>query len=389
MTGSMTATGNAFALTTNLCTINGTVNSTTGQITVPPGQCPQAGLNSFTGTATDTTFNATADFALCPTYTKGVRACPACDDGNDCTTDGCGATACSAPASSCTGSFVPNGDPCNDGDACTTPDLCIGGGCSGAAVLCNDNNPCTDDACDTGTGLCTYTPNTAPCDDGSLCTSGDTCSGSACVGGPAVTCGACETCFQFLGCRVSPRNDCRHSLGKGKILLKDSDDDSRDKITWSWGKGAATTSGDLGSPTTTDDYTICVFDGPLGNRRLVLDSTAPAGGTCADGTSCWIAKGAPPGSKGYVYKDSQLLIPDGLKRVTLKPGIATKAKAKVSGRGSNLDLPSPMNINLPVIVQLQGENGICFDDTFRTAKTNSEDTLKAVNSPSGAFVDDR
>jgi hypothetical protein len=76
-----------------------------------------------------------------------------------------------------------------------------------------------------------------------------------------------------------------------------------------------------------------------------------------------------------------------VKRITLKPGVAGKAKAKVSGLGSNLDLPSPMNINLPVIVQLQGENGICFGTAFHGAKTDTEDTFKAVNSPSGAFVD--
>jgi hypothetical protein len=375
-------------MSSNLCTITGSVDAMTGQITVPPGQCPLAGLTSFTGTATDTTFDAIANFLLCSPFTvDGVRACPACDDGNECSTDGCGATACSEPGSSCTGVFVPNGDPCDDANACTTPDLCIGGSCQGAAVLCDDGNPCTDDSCDALTGDCVFSPNTAPCDDGSLCTSGDTCSAGACTGGPAITCDACETCFPFLGCRVAERTNCRQSLGKGKILLKDAPDDARDKISWSWGKGDATTSGDLGSPTTTDGYTLCVFDGPLGNRRLVLDATAPAGGTCANGTSCWQAKGAPPGSKGYVYKDTQLLIPDGVKRITLKPGVAGKAKAKVSGLGSNLDLPSPMNINLPVIVQLQGENGICFGTAFHGAKTDTEDTFKAVNSPSGAFVD--
>jgi hypothetical protein len=387
--GSMMATGNAFTLTiANLCTISGTVDATTGQITVPSGQCPQAGLFSFTGTATDTTFSAMADFALCPTYTvQGVHACPACDDGNACTTDGCGATDCSAPASSCTIAAVPDGQTCDDGIACTHADQCTSGTCGGAPTTCDDGNPCTDDACDPSTGQCTFTPNTAPCDDHSQCTTGDTCSGGACVGGPTVTCDACEACFPLLGCRAAPRLDCRHSLGKSRLLLGDSDDDSRDKVTWSWGAGAATTGGDLGDPAATDAYTLCVFDGPLGNRRLVLDATAPAGGTCTNGGSCWRGKGSPTGSKGWVYKDTQLLLPDGLKRVTLKPGAARRAKANVAGRGSNLNLPSPMNLQLPVVVQLQGGNGACFDATFLSARIDSEDTFSAVNSPSGAFVD--
>src|SRR6185295_7128169 len=67
--GTMTATGNAFTITVDpLCSIHGTVDATTGNITVPAGECPQGGLFSFTGTATDTTFNASADFALCPTF---------------------------------------------------------------------------------------------------------------------------------------------------------------------------------------------------------------------------------------------------------------------------------------------------------------------------------
>ncbi len=46
---------------------------------------------------------------------------------------------------------------------------------------CDDGNLCTTDACNTG--VCVYTNNTLPCEDGLFCTSGDTCSGGACVGG--------------------------------------------------------------------------------------------------------------------------------------------------------------------------------------------------------------
>jgi len=45
---------------------------------------------------------------------------------------------------------------CNDGNACTTGDVCNGGQCRGGPPPnCDDGNACTTDACDPGTG-CTH-----------------------------------------------------------------------------------------------------------------------------------------------------------------------------------------------------------------------------------------
>jgi hypothetical protein len=58
---------------------------------------------------------------------------------------------------------------------------------------CNDNNDCTDDTCDVGTGQCIFTPNSDPCDDGLFCTETDQCSGGTCVGsGDPCTPQACD-----------------------------------------------------------------------------------------------------------------------------------------------------------------------------------------------------
>ncbi len=149
-----------------------------------------------------------------------------CDDGDACTTvDACSGGACVGTApldcddnnactdDSCDPSFgcvhTNNTAPCDDGDPCTTADLCSAGACTGGPPLdCNDANPCTDDACDSATG-CTYTPNTAPCDDGDACTTNDACSASACVGGPAPDCddaNPCTTdaCDSATGCTHTP-----------------------------------------------------------------------------------------------------------------------------------------------------------------------------------------
>ncbi len=97
-----------------------------------------------------------------------------CDDGNECTLDSCnGEAACSYE--------VLDGGECKDGDACTVGDHCEAGDCVGNPVLCDDSNPCTNDACD-GFGGCQFVHNVLACDDGNPCTVADQCNGGSCAG---------------------------------------------------------------------------------------------------------------------------------------------------------------------------------------------------------------
>ncbi len=130
---------------------------------------------------------------------------PDCNDGNVCTDDSCD------PGLGCQN--INNAAPCDDGDACSTIDVCAGGTCTGSTPPdCDDGNPCTDDACNPSIG-CVSTNNNSPCDDGVPCTSGDTCSGGTCAGS-AVDCsglddacnaGVCET--GTGACVTQPVND--------------------------------------------------------------------------------------------------------------------------------------------------------------------------------------
>ena len=145
------------------------------------------------------------DGSACTTNdTCGGGACtggppPNCNDGNDCTDDGCD------PDLGCTN--VNNNDPCNDGSFCTTADACSGGTCvGGPPPNCNDGNVCTDDSCNIGSG-CAHTSNSEPCSDGDACTTNDTCSGGSCASGPAANCDDGNTCTSD-SC-VSPTG-CQH-----------------------------------------------------------------------------------------------------------------------------------------------------------------------------------
>ncbi len=97
-----------------------------------------------------------------------------CNDGNSCTDDQC------IPGEGC--SHSDNVAPCNDGDVCTLGDVCASGQCQsgGNELLCDDNNVCTDDSCDAAIG-CVFIANQANCSDGNACTLGDHCNEKACV----------------------------------------------------------------------------------------------------------------------------------------------------------------------------------------------------------------
>jgi len=126
-----------------------------------------------------------------------------CDDDNPCTSDTC------VPAKACT--FKPKTGPCDDGKICTDDDTCSGGKCVGDKKSCDDGDVCTDDVCTSGVG-CEHSDNTAPCTDGDKCTQGDTCESGACVPGEPLVCNdgnGCtdDSCSKKKGCRTLPNGD--------------------------------------------------------------------------------------------------------------------------------------------------------------------------------------
>ncbi|NUN15754.1 MAG: hypothetical protein HUU55_19180 [Myxococcales bacterium] len=153
-----------------------------------------------------------------------ISACQdnaACDDGSDCTVDVCGSDGkCQYFVSAdCAGGGAPigpkckessecaslvsgqgtcmiafcdeasktcvvgdlDGLACEDGNLCTTGETCTGAVCGGGLELqCNDNDPCTDDVCNPGKG-CEFSANTTcDCETDADCDSlddGDKCNG--------------------------------------------------------------------------------------------------------------------------------------------------------------------------------------------------------------------
>jgi hypothetical protein len=208
-----------------------------------------------------------------------------CDDGNGCTDDACD------PDDGCV--YLPNSGPCDDGNACTSGDHCGGGLCLYDAVVdCDDGDPCTNDSC-TPQGGCVYTQNTAPCDDQNVCTTGDQCAQGQCVGTVPVVCNdnnGCtdDSCDAQTGCVFAPN-------------VAPCDDQNpctlNDLCTGGMCQGSGALDCDDGNPCTND-----ACDGAKG--CVHKSNTAP----CDDGSACTVgdlcAQGACVGGAPLVCNDN-------------------------------------------------------------------------------------
>ena len=107
---------------------------------------------------------------------RGVADGALCNDRNACTlNDRC-------LGGICVGTNAPDGMSCTDDNQCTSSDMCVRGQCQGSpvadGVLCTDGDPCTDpDTC--RKGQCTAGGPTS-CDDGDRCTADQCIEGDGC-----------------------------------------------------------------------------------------------------------------------------------------------------------------------------------------------------------------
>lgn len=169
--------------------------------------CTDDGCHALNGCTTTPNTDGCDDNNVCTTVdtcASGVcvgGAALSCDDSNPCTDDGC------IHPGGCQHSN--NNDGCDDNDLCTTVDLCTGGSCIGTIPLgCDDGNLCTDDGCDPAVG-CTPTFNDLPCADNDACATSKICSFGACVGGDPIDCNdnnpcTADTCDSAIGCQYAP-----------------------------------------------------------------------------------------------------------------------------------------------------------------------------------------
>jgi hypothetical protein len=113
--------------------------------------------------------------------------------------------AAGAAGNPCTGK--PDGTACTTGSLCTTGQTCTAGTCGGGqAKVCTASDAChAAGTCDAATGTCSNPPvaDGTACNDGNLCTTPDVCAAGVCVG--AAKCAAGQTCDPVSGaCSAAP-----------------------------------------------------------------------------------------------------------------------------------------------------------------------------------------
>src|SRR5262249_5244672 len=126
----------------------------------------------------------------------------------------------------------------------------------------------------------------------------------------------------------------------------------KNKMAWKWGKGAATTKPEFGTPTGADGYTLCVYDagGLISTSRII--------GSCTS-KPCWSEK-----TNGWIFKNKSLQ-PSGVQSLKLIAGIAGKATLVFKGKGASLALPDPSRPTGPLDVQLRtSPSGLCWGAHF-------------------------
>lgn len=164
----------------------------------------------------------------------------ACDDGNQCSgssscsrgncvgtnwtvctpSDSCHTSSCLSTSGACVETYKGNGQPCNDGNACTQTDTCgAGEACIGSnPVVCTALDQChAVGTCNTGTGVCSNPPlNNVECNDGNACSTEDTCTNGVCVGSAFVECQASTACRQW-NCDPGDGECYPQDLGNGRF----------------------------------------------------------------------------------------------------------------------------------------------------------------------------
>ncbi|MFT4571013.1 MAG: hypothetical protein ACI91F_001892 [Candidatus Binatia bacterium] len=154
---------------------------------------------------------------------------------------------------------------------------------------------------------------------------------------------------------------------KASVLIKNKA--KKDLFKWIFAKGAATTkAGDLGDPTTIDDYVACVYDQDSDSNELIVELDIFSGGNCYS-KPCWKEV-----STGYIYKHKF----GAAGQLILKEGADGKSKAQVK---STFGFPTPalpLLVDSTLTVQLHNlTSGTCWSSSFSTPIVNTAGQFKA------------
>jgi hypothetical protein len=238
---------------------------------------PDSGCVSVLNAASCTDGEVCTEGDVCDGGACKAGPAKSCSDGNDCTADSCekGKGCVSLPGTA---------TACSDGDKCMGPDTCDGGTCKGGTkpTFCNDGNACTDNDCKPAEG-CVFPPNTVTCVDDDLCTDDTHCKDGKCTGGVPTTCDDQDPCTTDA---CQQPNGCNHKPATGAPC------DDKNPCT---GKDACTEGKCGGQEVPCDDGNLCTGDKCNPETGKCEGKALPDGTTCTTTLDCGVATGCVAG----------------------------------------------------------------------------------------------
>lgn len=253
----------------------------------------------------------------------------------------------------------------------STPMICLGFSTIVGGNRCDEEAGC--DLAD-----CVGHPDGTPCIDEDPCTNRESCSAGVCRGKSA--CLPCSHCDGTGSCVIGPQPTCRQSVvdDSSRLKFNDRSPDEKDKLSWQWKRGDATTLDELGD-LPTSEAALCVYDESGAEPSLMFQGVIGPYGNC-ENPPCWTAK-----ADGWSYRNKS---PDaGSMALSLKTGESGKAGINLRAKGyafangyASLDEPP---LNLPLRVQFQVDTGACFEAVFDSdgVKRNESGAFSAVGGP--------
>ena len=147
----------------------------------------------------------------------------------------------------------------------------------------------------------------------------------------------------------------------------------RGRLVWNWKQGEATSVADLGTPSTSGGYVLCLYDEVGASPGLIAEWDAESAGVC-DGVACWSQS-----ASSVSFRDSKLEH-GAIRRLSVSSGDAGRAKIKVRAQGPALAPPRlPLSLAPSARMQLHNlETGVCWESVFTTAETNVDGAFEAT-----------
>lgn len=179
------------------------------------------------------------------------------------------------------------------------------------------------------------------------------------------------SCNAATACPAAPLGGCVTGTD-ASVKIRRGSDATKAQLKWKLQHGDAVAQGDLGSPTTSTAYALCIYDRTSGAASL-------AGALDVAGGAGWVDKDP----HGFNF-DDKVGSQSGVRKIQLRPGSAGSSKAQVKAKGATFAWPAAVgggtffDQDTSVTVQLiNSSTATCWSSDFSTASKNDSERYNA------------